>query len=105
MISTVSGTYPDIAWDISPAVSNGKLEMPQASVDVCNVKYQLEAAAFDLKDGTIFLTPDGYVFVSASDDTGGTSLTKFPNGEKYWVCAIKIKDEKENLMVLKAVKL
>ena len=79
--------------------------MPQASVEVCNVKYQLEAAEFDLRDGTIFLTPDGYVFVSASDDTGGISLTKFPNGEKYWVCAIKIKDEKENIMVLKAVNL
>ena len=87
MISTVSGTYPDIAWDISPSVANGKLEMPKANVEVCNVQYQIEAAEFDLKDGT-----------------GGASLTKFPNGEKYWACAVKVEDGKENIQVLKAVK-
>jgi hypothetical protein len=104
LISTVSGTYPDIAWDISPTAANGKLEMPQASVEVCNVQYQLEAAEFDLKDGTVYLTPDGYAFAPDTDETGGASLTKFPNGEKYWACAVKIEDGKENIQVLKAVK-
>jgi hypothetical protein len=98
MISTVTGTYPDIAWDITPELADGKLKLPSASVNVCNVAYQLPTAEFELKSGTVYLTPSGYVFVSAEESTD--TLEKFPNRQNYWVCSA---DEKGNILVLRAV--
>lgn len=102
MISTVSGTYPDIAWDITPEVADGKLKLPDAGVQVCNITYQMPAAEFDLINGVVYLTPSGYVFVAAEDDIP-SDMERFPNHQNYWICAVQIEDGEENVMVLKAV--
>lgn len=106
MISTVQGTYPGLAWDITPEEDGGKISLPEAKIEVAGTAYQMAAASFDKSDGTVYLTPDGYSFVAKGpDDQSGQTqpeaeLEKFPNGENYWIAHI----EGDNIMALKAVK-
>ena len=102
MSRTVSAEYPDIAWNITPTMSNGKLQFPAAEIYICNVTYKMPAAEFELKDGVVYLTPSGYVFI-AEEEEERPSLENFPNMQNYWVCAVHIVDKKENILVLKAV--
>lgn len=101
MISTVEGNYPGLSWDIVPEEKDGKITLPAAEVTVAGNTYQMAASSFDAVDGTVYLTPNGYVFVAKDKEA---SLKKFPNNENYWVCSISISDGKTNIMVLKAVK-
>ena len=101
MITVVEGTYPGLLWDIAPTEKDGKIILPAAEVKVTGNTYQMAAAAFDNVDGTVYLTPNGYVFVAKDKEA---SLKKFPNNENYWVCSISAIDGKTNIMVLKAVK-
>jgi hypothetical protein len=102
MINTVSAQYSDIAWDVTPEAADGKLKLPAAEVQVCDVTYPMPAAEFDLKDGVVYLTPSGYIFV-ADEDGQPSNLEHFPNRQNYWVCAVHIVDGKEDILVLKAV--
>ena len=101
MISTVEGNYPGLSWDIVPEEKDGKITLPAAEVTVAGNTYQMAASSFDAVDGTVYLTPNGYVFVAKDKEA---SLKKFPNNENYWVCSISAIDGKTNIMVLKAVK-
>ena len=102
MITVVEGTYPGLSWDIAPTEKDGKIILPTAEVKVAGNTYQMAASSFDAADGTVYLTPDGYVFVAK--DKAEASLKKFSNHENYWVCSISISDGKTNIMALKAVK-
>ncbi|WP_085833978.1 hypothetical protein [Clostridium merdae] len=101
MISSISGIYPDIAWDIVPSVTDGKLQLPTAGVQVCNVTYQMPKVEMELKDGVVYLTPNGYVFIT--DEEERSSLEPFPNQQNYWLCDVRVVDGKEQILTLKAV--
>ena len=97
------GVYPGLSWDIAPEEKDEKIALPAAEVEVAGNTYQMAAASFDPEDGSVYLTPDGYAFVPADQDT--TNLTKFPNHENYWVCSIRVgEDGKNDITILKAVK-
>lgn len=106
MIATVQGTYPGLAWDITPEEDGGKISLPDAKIEVADTAYQMATASFDKSEGTVYLTPDGYSFVAKGpDDQSGQfqpeeKLKKFPNGEIYWIAHI----EGDNITILKAVK-
>lgn len=101
MISIVKGNYPGLSWNIIPEEKDGKIMLPDAEIKVAGNTYQMSTASLDAADGTVYLTPDGYVFMAKDKEA---SLKKFPNNENYWVCSISAIDGKTNIMVLKAVK-
>ncbi len=105
MISTVQGTYPGLAWDITPEEDGKKILLPDAKIEVAGTTYQMTAASFDKADGTVYLTPGGYFFTANGPDDQSApaqpeaEIKKFSNGEIYWIAYI----EGDNIKVLKAV--
>lgn len=41
MIATVQGTYPGLAWDITPEEDGGKISLPDAKIEVADTAYQM----------------------------------------------------------------